>query len=115
MVIWRHLRPSAVRLDDRGFVAVGAAAGFGSASVGSVGPMVAPFFLARGLVRGAYVGTEAASAVVMHTVKLIVFGAAAVLTWAGKKIVDRLPVSTFVAVVEVGLVASGLLLTIPRR
>jgi hypothetical protein len=82
--------------------------GFGSALVGSFGPMVAPFFLARGLVRGAYIGTEAA-AVVMQLTKLIVFGAAAVLTvktaaiglalapasaagaWAGKKIVDRLP------------------------
>ena len=36
--------------------------------------MVAPFFLARGLVRGAYIGTEAASAVVMHFTKLVVFG-----------------------------------------
>jgi hypothetical protein len=52
----------------------------GSALAGSVGPMVAPFFLARGLVRGAYIGTEAASAVVMHLTKLLVFGAAAILT-----------------------------------
>jgi len=130
MVVWRRWRPAAARLDDRGFVAVGAASGFGSALVGSVGPMVAPFFLARGLVRGAYIGTEAASAVVMHVVKLIVFGAAAVLTWssaatglalvpatmvgawAGKKVVDRLPVPVFVALIEVGLVASGVLLIV---
>lgn len=76
--------------------------------------MVAPFFLARGLVRGAYIGTEAAAAVVMHLTKLIVFGAAAILTastaatglalapasaagaWAGKKIVNRLPAHVFV-------------------
>jgi uncharacterized protein len=127
MVLWRRLRPAA-RLDDRAFAAVGAASGFGSALVGSVGPMVAPFFLARGLVRGAYAGTEAAAAVVMHLTKLVVFGAAAVLTlrlgliglalapaatagaWLGKRIVDRLPVATFVALVEVGLVAAGLLL-----
>ena len=130
MVVWRRLRPGAARLDDRAFVAVGAASGFGSALVGSVGPMVAPFFLARGLVRGAYIGTEAAAAVVMHLTKLVVFGAAAVLTlgsgliglalapaasagaWLGKRIVDRLPVAVFVAVVEVGLVAAGLLLLI---
>lgn len=60
---------------------MGAALGFGSALVGSVEPMVAPFFLARGLVRGAYIGTEAAAAIVMHLTKLIVFGAAAALTW----------------------------------
>ncbi|WP_248965691.1 TSUP family transporter [Sphaerisporangium perillae] len=130
MVIWRRRRPRAARLHDPAFAAVGAASGFGSALVGSVGPMVAPFFLARGLVRGAYIGTEAAAAVVMHLVKLVVFGAAAVLTatsaltglalapasaagaWAGKKIVDRLPVQVFVALIEAGLVASGLLLLV---
>jgi uncharacterized membrane protein YfcA len=130
MVVWRHWRPHAARLDDTAFAAVGAASGLGSALVGSVGPMVAPFFLARGLVRGAYIGTEAAAAVVMHAVKLIVFGATAVLTassaaiglalapasvagaWTGKKIVDRLPVPVFVALVEAGLVASGILLLI---
>lgn len=130
MVVWRRWKPHAGRLDDTAFAAVGAASGFGSALVGSVGPIVAPFFLARGLLRGAYIGTEAASAVVMHLTKLIVFGAAAVLTassaliglalapastagaWVGKKIVDRLPTPVFVVVVEIGLIASGLLLTI---
>ncbi|WP_197682014.1 hypothetical protein [Actinopolymorpha singaporensis] len=32
--------------------------------------------------------------------------------WAGKKIVDRLPASTFVVVIEVGLVVSGALLLV---
>ncbi|MFI9589947.1 TSUP family transporter [Nonomuraea sp. NPDC052265] len=130
MVAWRRRRPHGVRLDDTAFAAVGAASGFGSALVGSMGPMVAPFFLARGLLRGAYIGTEAAAAVVMHLTKLIVFGAAAVLTtagaatglalapasaagaWAGKKIVERLPAGAFVVAVEAGLVASGLVLVI---
>ncbi|MER6576820.1 sulfite exporter TauE/SafE family protein [Nonomuraea sp. NPDC001023] len=130
MVVWRRRRPHGVRLDDAAFAAVGAVSGFGSALVGSMGPLVAPFFLARGLLRGAYIGTEAAAAVVMHLTKLVVFGAAAVLTtsgvatglalapasaagaWAGKKIVDRLPAGAFVAVVEVGLVASGLVLVV---
>lgn len=128
MVVWRRVRPDAARVGDRGFAALGAASGFGSALVGSVGPMVAPFFLARGMVRGAYIGTEAASAVVMHLTKLVVFGAAAVLTWhtgliglalapaaaggawTGKKVLDRLPVNVFVILVEAGLVISGLLL-----
>ncbi|EDY56635.1 MULTISPECIES: TSUP family transporter [Streptomyces] len=130
MVAWRRWKPHAARLDDKAFAAVGAASGFGSALVGSVGPMVAPFFLARGLIRGAYIGTEAASAVVMHLTKLVVFSAAAVLTatsatiglalapagaagaWAGKKIVDRLPAHIFVLLVEAGLIASGLLLAV---
>jgi uncharacterized membrane protein YfcA len=130
MVVWRRVRPSAVRVGDRAFVAVGAASGFGSALVGSVGPMVAPFFLARGLVRGAYIGTEAASAVVMHLTKVVVFGAVAVLTWhaalvglalapaaaagawVGKVLLDRIPVTVFVVLVEVGLIAAGLLLIV---
>jgi uncharacterized membrane protein YfcA len=128
MVVWRRLRPAAARVGDVGFAGVGAASGFGSALVGTVGPMAAPFFLAHGLLRGAYIGTEAASAVVMHLTKLIVFGAAAVLTlrtgliglalapasaagaWTGKRIVDRLPTRVFVLLVEAGLVASGVLL-----
>lgn len=130
VVAWRRLphRHRARPLDDRTFVAVGAASGFGSALVGSVGPLTAPFFLARGLVKGAYIGTEAAAAVVMHTTKLVVFGAVAVLTWrtgaiglalapavaagawVGKRIVDRLPVRVFVALVELSLVVAGVLL-----
>jgi uncharacterized membrane protein YfcA len=128
MVVWRRLRPPAARVGDAAFAGIGAASGFGSAFLGSVGPMSAPFFLARGLVRGAYIGTEAASAVVMHLTKLIVFGAVAVLTvrtgliglalspasaagaWVGKRIVDRLPTRVFVLLVEASLVASGVLL-----
>jgi uncharacterized membrane protein YfcA len=130
MVIWHRVRPNTARVGDRGFAALGAASGFGSALVGSVGPVVAPFFLARGLVRGAYIGTEAASAVVMHLTKLIVFGAVAVLTWrtgliglalapaaaggawAGKEVLDRLHVNVFISLVEAGLIISGLLLLI---
>lgn len=92
--------------------------------------MAATFFLARGLTRGAYIDTEAASAVAMHLTKLIVLGAAAVLTWhtglvglaiapaatggawAGKKVLDRLPVVAFVVLVEAGLVVAGTLLLI---
>jgi hypothetical protein len=108
-------------------------AGFGSALLGSVGPLVAPFFLARRLTRGAYIGTETRSAVVMHVTKLVVFGAASILTartvgigvalapavaagaWVGKRILDRLPVTVFTALVEIGLVAAGVLLVARRQ
>ena len=49
IVMWRRIRPAAARVGDPGFAVIGAASGFGSALVGSVEPMVAPFFLARGL------------------------------------------------------------------
>jgi uncharacterized membrane protein YfcA len=129
-VLWRRLRRAPRPPTDRAFTVVGAASGFGSALVGSVGPLVAPFFLARGLRKGAYIGTEAASAVVMHLTKLVVFGAAAVLTvrtfgigvalapvaaagaWAGKRILDRLPTPVFLVLVEVGLVVAGALLVV---
>lgn len=61
MVAWRRLGPRPPRGTEWSFIAVGAASGLGSALVGSVGPLTAPFFLAYGLVKSAYIGTEAAS------------------------------------------------------
>lgn len=127
VVAWRHLgrRPRPPR--PGAFVAVGAASGFGSALLGSVGPLTAPFFLAYGLTKGAYIGTEAASALVMHGAKLVAYGAGDLLTWQvlalglvltpttlvgswfGKRTVDRLHERVFVILVEAGLVIAGLL------
>jgi hypothetical protein len=91
---------------------------------------MAPFFLAYGLVKGAYIGTEALSTVVMHVSKLVAYHQTAVLTrsgaliglglgpimitgsFLGKLIVDRLPEKVFVAIIEVVLVAAGLLLLV---
>ncbi len=130
LVLWRRLKPEGLPISLRGFVAVGAVSGFGSALVGSLGPLTAPFFLAYGLTRRAYIGTEAASATVMHLTKLVVYGGAAVLTlgtagiglalapavaagtWVGTRIVDRLPTRLFVALVEVALCVAGILLIV---
>jgi len=127
-VAWRRLRPRPPRLSSTSFVGVGAASGLGSALVGSVGPLTAPFFLARGLVRDAYIGTEAASAVVMHAAKLLAYGVGALLStrvlllggllapatmvgaWLGRHAVHRISDRAFVLIVESGLVVSGLLL-----
>jgi uncharacterized membrane protein YfcA len=86
-----------------------------------------PFFLAYGLTRGAYVGTEAASAVTLHLSKIAAYGAGDLLTtrvlvygaaltpatlagaWVGKKIVGRISDRVFVLLVEAGLIAAGLL------
>lgn len=127
VVVWRRLNPHPRKPADPAFVAVGAASGLGSALLGSVGPLTAPFFLAYRLTRAAYIGTEAASALTMHVAKLAAYGAGdllspkvllygAVLTpatlagaWVGKKIVARVSDRLFVVIVEAGLVVSGVL------
>jgi uncharacterized membrane protein YfcA len=130
MVIWRRTRSRPPRPPVRSFAAIGAASSFLSALIGSVGPLMAPFFLAYGLVKGAYIGTEALATVVMHVTKLVAYGAASVLTTAsvvagiglgpimvagsatGKRIVDRLPERVFVMIIETTMIAAGLLFLI---
>ncbi|MFI7542246.1 sulfite exporter TauE/SafE family protein [Actinoplanes sp. NPDC049599] len=127
VVVWRRLRPRVGRPRDRAFAGVGAASGFGSALLGSVGPLTAPFFLAYGLTRAAYIGTEAAAALTMHLTKVAAYGAGDLLSrrvllygaaltpaalagaWVGKKIVGRVGDRLFVILVEAGLVAAGVL------
>lgn len=107
------------------FALVGAASGLGSALLGSVGPLTAPFFLALGLTRGGYIGTEATSALTIHLTKIATYGAGDLLTarvllaglvltpatllgtWAGKKIIGRTSDRVFVLFVEFGLLAAG--------
>jgi uncharacterized membrane protein YfcA len=131
LVVWRRVRPAAQRRpSDRTFLAVGAASGLGSALLGSVGPLTAPFFLAYGLVRGAYIGTEAASALALHLTKIAAYGVGdllslrvlalgAVLTpatlagaWLGKQVTDRLSNVIFARLVEAGLLVAGVLLLV---
>jgi uncharacterized membrane protein YfcA len=127
VVIWRRLRREPRAPAERSFVAVGAASGAGSALLGSVGPLTAPFFLAPGLTRGAYIGTEAASALAMHLTKIATYGAGDLLTsevllfgtaltpatllgaWTGKKIVGHIIDRVFVLLVEIGLLTAGIL------
>jgi uncharacterized membrane protein YfcA len=93
--------------------------------LGSVGPLTASCYLAYGLVKGAYIGTEALSTVIMHVTKLVAYQQTAVLTasgiasglalgplmivgsFAGKRIADRLPARVFVGVIEVVLLVTG--------
>ena len=128
IVVIRRLRKRpARRFPAPAFAAIGGGASFLSALLGSVGPIMAPFFLAYGLVKGAYIGTEAMSTVVMHVTKLVAYRETAVLTeialvaglalapvmvagsYVGKRIVDRLPERVFVVIIEIVLVAAGLL------
>jgi uncharacterized membrane protein YfcA len=86
---------------------------------------MAPFYLAYGLVKGAYIGTEALSTVIMHVTKLVAYQQTAVLTtsgtifgaalgpvmvlgsFIGKRIIDRLPERVFVAIIEIVLAGAG--------
>ncbi|WP_412544430.1 sulfite exporter TauE/SafE family protein [Longispora sp. K20-0274] len=127
IVVWRRRNPHPPPPSDAAFVAVGAASGFGSALLGSVGPLTAPFFLAKGLRRAVFIGTEAACALTLHSAKIAAYGAGELLTrrvlllgaalvpatlagaWAGKRIVGRISDRVFVRLVEAGLVVAGLL------
>jgi len=134
VVAWRRLRPETVPCPPlRAFALIGAAASFLSALLGSVGPLMAPFFLAYGLVKGAYIGTEALATVVMHLTKLVAYRRAAVLpeaslvaglaigpimiigSWIGKRIVDRIPEHAFVLLIEATMTVAGLLFLIRGR
>ena len=126
-VAYRHLgKQRSLRLPLRGFAVIGAVFSFLSALLGSVGPIMAPFFLAYGLVKGAYIGTEAFATVVMHVTKLVAYGGTAILTlqsvaaglalgpimvlgsFIGKKILDRVPERLFVLLIEATLIIAGL-------
>jgi uncharacterized membrane protein YfcA len=89
--------------------------------------LTAPFFLAYGLNRAAYIGTEAASALIMHLSKIAAYGVGDLLTGrvlrygvaltpatlagacVGKKIVGRISHRVFVGLVEAGLLVAGVL------
>lgn len=132
-VAYRHT-PWGKRVHMRlfGFLPLGAVSAFLSAIVGSVGPFMAPFFLSYGLLKGGYIGTEALATVVMHGVKLGVYGGYALLSMLsigvgvaigvvmflgsgiGKRLLNRVPERVFPYVVEGVLVVAGVLFVIRR-
>jgi len=112
------------------FLPLGAVTGFLSALMGGVGPVSSPFFLAFGLTKEAFVGTEALCATGMHLVKSIAynrlnvlnqrellaglsFGAVMTLgSYVAKRILERISRRAFLILVEVLLVGIGLYLLI---
>lgn len=125
-LVYRHsgIKPMKLRLPH--FTLLGAVFGWLSAVVGTVGPLVAPFFLDYGLVGSAYIASEAMTAVMMHITKGIVYSRYALLGWdtlivglamglvmifgsyAGKQIVDRLPQIWFIRIVEAMVLVAGI-------
>jgi uncharacterized membrane protein YfcA len=61
--------------------ALGVVIGFLTGIVASTGPINAPFFLAYGLVKGAYLGTEALSSIAVYVAKAITFRSLGALPW----------------------------------
>ena len=131
MVIYRHTRwGKNARLTLRGFVPLGAASGILSAVLGTVGPFAAPFFLSYGLIKGAYIGTEAMTAAIMHVTKLGVYGSYALIgihtlligiaigavmilgTYLGKRLLNKVPENIFPYIIEGTMLVVGVLFII---
>jgi uncharacterized membrane protein YfcA len=117
----------------RHFPVVGAGVGALSAIVVTTGPVVTPFFLAHGLRRAAYIGTESACAMVMHVTRGTVFARHSLLTWetvalgcalgatmfagtwVARRLLDHLSERVFLWIVEGLLLVMGLqFLLFPR-
>lgn len=126
-VAWRHWRAEKVsRFPVAAFLPLGAVMSFLSALVGSVGPFMVPFFLAFGLTKSAFIGTEAFSTVIMHLFKIVAYRQNDLLgvhslviglslgpimifgSWLGKLILHRISERTFLVAVEATLVIAGM-------
>lgn len=126
-VIARRVHPALRRgFQAFWFAPIGGVFAVVSAIVGSAGPFLAPFFLSYGLTKGAFIGTEALGTAVMHISKLstyqglgvmssatwlggLVLGPVMVLgSYAGKRILDRIPTRAFLVLVELVIAGFGL-------
>ncbi|WP_028936281.1 sulfite exporter TauE/SafE family protein [Pseudonocardia spinosispora] len=76
----RSRRVSRWRFTTGHMVAAGAVVGFLTGMVFSTGPLSVPVFTAYGLSGGAFLGTEAASSLLLYAGKLATFGTAGALT-----------------------------------
>ena len=117
----------------RHFPVLGAVVGLVSALVVTTGPINTPFFLAYGLRRSAYIGTESVCAMAMHlargaalaryrlmtwetvAVGLVLGGMMFAGAWLGRRLLDRMSDRIFLAIIEVLVAAMGLqFLLFPR-
>jgi uncharacterized membrane protein YfcA len=129
----RVLEASGLVVKLRHFPLVGVAIGTLSSIVVTTGPVATPFFLAHGLRRAAYIGTESVCTMAMHVTRGAVFARASLLTWdmvalgcvlggsmffgtwIARRLLDRMSERVFLWIVEGLLVVMGLqLLLFPR-
>jgi uncharacterized protein len=129
-VVFRHLKPNFKMKKAWLFTPLGALNGFLSALIGGVGPLSSPFFLAYGLTKEAFVGTEALCSAGTHFVKAITYNRLHVLdkrelligtafglvmtlgSYTAKKVLERLSRQKFLLLVEIVLVVVGFLMLI---
>jgi uncharacterized protein len=122
----RWLLAHGVRIRLGHFPVIGGVFGCLSSMVGSVGPIMSPFFLGYGLRRGAYIATDALCTVGMYIPRGLVFRANDLLTgqivavglsigavmivgaWAGRRILDRTSDRVFLRLIEGLLLVFGL-------
>lgn len=127
-VIFRHIKKDFKFTQSWAFVPVGMLNGFLSALVGGVGPLAAPFFLAYGLTKEAFVGTEALCATAMHIVKSFTYSRLSILSqkdflaglsfglimilgsYTAKKILDKISREKYLLLIEVLLSLVGLVM-----
>jgi uncharacterized membrane protein YfcA len=127
VVVWRRVNPHPPRKRAAvWFLPVGAGFGFLSGLVAGIGPLMAPFYLAYGLTRNAYIGTDAFATVFMQAAKLGTLGARHFVTapvalnalalvpfmiggtLLGKRLLERMPEKVFAAIIEAVMVVAGL-------
>jgi uncharacterized protein len=125
VVALRHTRLGERKTPEWCLGPAGVAIGLVSALAGSAGPLGAAVFLGLHLPPGAYVASEAVTAVLMHLAKSITYGRYAALSggdllrglalggslvfgsWTGKKMIDRTQDRWFAVLVEILLVVSA--------
>ena len=109
-----------------GLALAGAPIGYLTGLVASTGPINAPVFLAYGLTKGAFIGTEAAASLAMVVTKsgtfallgalstetalrgLIVGGALMAGTWLSKRLVQRFEPDQFRLLIDTVVIVAGL-------
>ncbi|HUS96899.1 MAG TPA: sulfite exporter TauE/SafE family protein [Hyphomicrobiaceae bacterium] len=109
-----------------GLAAAGGIIGYLTGIVANTGPINTPFFLAYGLTRGAFVGTEAMSSLSMFTSKTAAFRSFGALPWdtivnglavgstlmvgtfLAKRFLQRINEATFRGLIELILLGAGL-------
>ncbi|HEY0218286.1 MAG TPA: sulfite exporter TauE/SafE family protein [Afipia sp.] len=77
----RWLAQRMLRLDLRHLAVAGAVIGFVTGIVVTSGPISVPVFLGYGLVKGAFLATEAAGSLAIYLTKTLTFGAGGALPW----------------------------------
>ncbi len=121
----RWFMSHSMRIGLGGLAAAGAGLGFLTGLVASTGPISTPFFLAYGLVKGAFIATEALGSLAIYLTKTLVFGHAGALSaetigrgllvgatmmlgsWFSRRFVQSMDGAQYRALLDVLMVVAG--------